>query len=698
MSLTLKPNPAPPPRLTWPHAAALFLALVSVIAIVYRIPLLSGFAYTTGHELDGIIATSLIEHWWNVFRGEAHWATVNYFAPHSQTLGYNDGYLLFGVIHSLFRMVGVDPFLAAEFAIWGLRAIGFIAFWGLAHRALNIPFWAALAGAILFTLSSSAYLQSQHVQLLSINLAPLMAWWLVNAWTHFNQGTIAKGYVYAFCAVLLYALWLLSAFYMAWFFALFTLVFIATTSGLAWPMVKASLTHSIQPPWRKRLLLIAVVAGVAVLPFLWIYLPKVQETGGHAFWSALTFMLTPGDLLNIGEQNLLWGWLFSHWKIALDLNPDNNHELLVGFPPVFLLGTLLLSGWLLLRQRGHHPLWASLALASLISLMLIVRVGDISLWWLVWQIVPGASGLRAVSRYAIFIVFPLCLLWSFSLPHLARHYSVALSTLLVVWLWAEQLTLNNNAEVPRKSYLQDMDNASDPPAECDRFFVTNRRDSDRHIDTATLFGNLYPHNVAAMFFSEWWNLRTLNGFSTFNPPKWNFAYLPEASYRYRVRDYIVYHEMSTGLCSFDLSALTWNTAPFSQDEINALVMLSRQIDPPLTNQLEIKLTHSEIHAVADEYWRFSVAIENKGNTPLYPHQTHAINLGIQLLDGYQKLANPDLKRVPLVTLLPGEEVEIPIDLPKASVTGQHIKITLVQEGIRWLDEQAPPLLINFPPQ
>ena len=158
---------------------------------------------------------------------------------------------------------------------------------------------------------------------------------------------------------------------MAWFFALFCLILISATSAIAWPTVKSTLIQSVKPRWRKRLIILAIIGAVAVLPFLWIYLPKVRETGGHAFWSALTFMLTPGDLLNIGEQNLAWGWLFAHWKAFLDLNPENNHELLVGFPPVFLIGVLIISDWLLLRHRGQYPLWSSLALACLISLLLI---------------------------------------------------------------------------------------------------------------------------------------------------------------------------------------------------------------------------------------------------------------------------------------------------------------------------------------
>ena len=92
-----------------PWRLALLLSLMTlVVLIVYRQPLLSGFAVTTGHELDGVIATSLMEHWWNVAKGNAYWETVNYFSPYRHTLGYNDGYLLFGLFHSIFRAWGIE--------------------------------------------------------------------------------------------------------------------------------------------------------------------------------------------------------------------------------------------------------------------------------------------------------------------------------------------------------------------------------------------------------------------------------------------------------------------------------------------------------------------------------------------------------------------------------------------------------------
>ncbi|MFI0471717.1 hypothetical protein ACGLWX_03215 [Halomonas sp. HMF6819] len=682
------------PSTTRSRKAILIAFALLVVLVVYRQPLLSGFTVTTGHELDGVIATSLIEHWWNVFQGGAYWETVNYFAPYEHTLGYNDGYLIFGILHSLFRSVGADPFLAAELALWVLRGVGFIAFWGLAHRCLRLPYWSSLVGAAIFSLSSSAFLQSQHVQLLTINLAPLMAWSMVSTWQRFYCRQTLQGILFAIATVLLYAMWLLTAFYMAWFFAFFSLTLLLVTSLLAMPVVYSAIKGCCSLYWGKRLLAVALLGVIAVVPFLWVYLPKVQETGGQPYEAVITFLLTPANLFNVGAENLVWGKLLALYETHYGLNPENNYELLVGFPPLFLLGSLAITTWLLFRHPRRHALWASMALSALVGLVLIVRVGDSSLWWGVWNYIPGANGLRAVSRYAIFLALPLCLLWSLALPSIKKHASLAVVVPLVALLVLEQISLENNAEVPRATYINDMREAQAPPASCRAFFVTQRRESDQHITTSTLFGDLYPHNVAAMLFAEWWNVRTLNGFSTFNPPGWNFAYLPEGSYRFRVRDYVVKHDMSEGLCAFDLSALTWNTAPFAPQTLQALEQVKDHA-PPSNDQLDIELTHSDIHSADEHTWRFGLGIENVGDTALVVDQPSTINLGVRLYSQEDELITPDFIRQHITTLLPGEQIELPIDLPKAQVAGKRLKITLVQEGIAWLDEWAPPVVIEF---
>ena len=50
-----------------------------------------------------------------LLRGEAAaWDRTAYFHPVPATLGYNDGYLAFGLLLAGFRALGADPFLAGE--------------------------------------------------------------------------------------------------------------------------------------------------------------------------------------------------------------------------------------------------------------------------------------------------------------------------------------------------------------------------------------------------------------------------------------------------------------------------------------------------------------------------------------------------------------------------------------------------------
>ncbi|WP_225883217.1 hypothetical protein [Sphingomonas aliaeris] len=87
--------------------------------------IVSGFDLGFGDRADGIIEISILEHWHNVFRGEADWTTTAYFYPYTDTLGYNDGYFLYGVIYSFWRAFA-DPFHADVLNIVTFKTIGFL--------------------------------------------------------------------------------------------------------------------------------------------------------------------------------------------------------------------------------------------------------------------------------------------------------------------------------------------------------------------------------------------------------------------------------------------------------------------------------------------------------------------------------------------------------------------------------------------
>jgi hypothetical protein len=120
------------------RAIAATLCGALCLTFFFRGQLGDGFTLLLGDRHDGVIALSILEHWYNVLRGLEPWDRTAYFFPVPATLGYNDGYLLFGLIHAGFRALGADPFLSGELVNIATRAIGFAATLALCRRVLGL--------------------------------------------------------------------------------------------------------------------------------------------------------------------------------------------------------------------------------------------------------------------------------------------------------------------------------------------------------------------------------------------------------------------------------------------------------------------------------------------------------------------------------------------------------------------------------
>ena len=123
---------------------------------------------------------------------------------------------------------------------------------------------------------------------------------------------------------------------------------------------------------------------------------------------------------------------------------------------------------------------------------------------------------------------------------------------LVALLIAEQFGTDVPVAVSRSIDGAALWSIPAPPKDCASFYVvTGRRDEQPYIDAE--HEALYPHNVDAMLLAEQWRLPTINGFSTFQPPDWDFADPRAASYDTRVARYAVRHGL-TKVCRLDMTS------------------------------------------------------------------------------------------------------------------------------------------------
>jgi hypothetical protein len=511
-----------------------------------------------GDWLDGRIQVSITEHWFNVFRGMERWNDMAYFYPWHDTLGYNDGYLLYGMFYAGFRALGADPFIAFEFTLGAIRAIGFLACCLFAIDVLGLELGWSILAATVFTLSNSAYIQEGHAQLLAVGFAPLLGWLTWRALGRLLRRARIAAVLWSAAAAALYGAWLLSGFYMAWFMTFFTVL--AALAAIFCRACGFGLgKHIWRPVTLWPLLPIAAILLSCIIPFLVVYLPKMTETGAQPFSEVMIYSPSLLDMLHIGPGNWLFGG-FDRWMTATFRPgfPDYG-ENTIGFPP--LLAILSGAGVIVaLRGQETRPLiWRAIAIGTVLSVVLFVHVRGYTLWYGIYLYVPGARAVRVIARYAIFLALPLTLLAVSFLASRAGRWPGWVMASCVIVLLLEELTYTPSIGQNRAEEVRLLASVDPTPAKCRTFFVsapwkrasTGRPDVDR----------LYPHNVDAMLISEVKAVPTINGYSTFNPPDWAFESADRPDYFARVRSYANAHEI-TGLCGLDVATGRWETNPF----------------------------------------------------------------------------------------------------------------------------------------
>ncbi|GGC64651.1 hypothetical protein [Undibacterium terreum] len=542
--------------------AILTLIQLVLIAWIFRANWGNGFSFLQGDRYDNLIEISILEHWYNVLRGMANWATTNYFYPYPKTLGYNDGYLLYGIIYSVCRSLHADPFMASLLVNMTMKVAAFFCFFLFARKVLQLGFWYAVLGAVLFEISNNVVLHNLHAQLLTVAFAPLCATLLYFACKALLQNQSGRLLAYGSTFSVVYGLWAITSYYMLWFFSFFSLLVLLELALVHHRYLFRQLA-ALQIKTLVSALCALLVLALALLPFLVVYLPKAAETGMHSYASAMSYLLTPFDILNIGDQNYLYGSLMPalHQSIGF---PNQFSENQMGMPP-FLLLVFLCGGALAWRRHNSQQaqqtqqaqLILPMALAALALWALALVCAEQSAWYWIYHYFPGAKAVRVVARCMIFLVFPVVCVAMYFLSTFKHRLAVLLILPCCVLLIAEELNKKAADYLDRAASLKMLESVPPIPAGCRAFFVQDKRPQDPN--ESPVEHELYRHNVEAMVISEYINLPTINGFSSFNPPDWNFSAADRDDYSARVETYRAAHQIK-GLCALDLQTHRWSAA------------------------------------------------------------------------------------------------------------------------------------------
>jgi hypothetical protein len=552
--------------------------------VFFRNFLLTGFDKIIGDAGDARLDIFLRENLHQFLRGRAEFLSPPMYFPIKGTLGYSDAYLLDGLLYVPLRIMGFDPFLSFELLCIGISIIGFVSVNILLMRFGGVRQPLAALAAAIFVFSNALYISMGHPQLYEINFIPLVAILLLEAArlrTIHPIGAAVAGLLGGLILGLLFS----TGYYVAWYFTLLSGIVLVVATVLRfglWPVsvLGGRLYLSLVRGYSGIGIAAAVGFGVGVILFWKIYAPVIAQFPGRPFNEYLDNAPTVRDLLNVGGDNLLWGRAIEVLHIVASNHLFSGEFVLAVTPILFV--TFLICAWAVWRNRLllgpedrllRNAIFASVFAVALMTVVM-VKVGEFSLFWLVWHLVPGANALRAGGRAQIvmngFVVAVVAIV-------LARCMQTSSSSWVRLAIWAlvllcvvEQVNVVSNHNLSRAEEMAALRVVPPPLAACKSFYVSPH----------TLERGPTIQQINAMLIAQVVNLPTLNGYSGWSPPGWRLYETKLPSYRGNAWLWAASHGIDDGLCEYDVARRYWLPAreDLSLQTIGAVLRPGTSID------------------------------------------------------------------------------------------------------------------------
>jgi hypothetical protein len=498
-----------------------------------------------GDRGDGRFIATIADHWNQVFAGNTAWNSPSFLWPVEGVLGFSDGLFLIGVLRSFLGIVFLNSYMALMVSLLALSFVGFFSMYILMASRLRVTQFLSAACAMYFVSFNGLVNISGHPQMLTIWMIPVV---ILFMWPD-ERKTYKYPFMFGTSAGLVLASIFLTSFYVAWFFVvvcLISLVFFVFYPGLT---VSSKITFGKEVAFTRRFLAFTISFLIGMIPFLFLYFPLIRNGQGRSYDEILSFALLPRDFFNIGPNNLVWSEFVTEFNIV-PMDRLYNLEINNVMTPTLLICALVFSIFAL--KDSKIPF--SLALIAVLVQLLTVKFGDLSMWRLIWEI-PGASGIRAIGRIALFSSSLAMVSVALSVNELIsrpRHNSISFKTivisLVVMVILFEQINV-------KRSYLIDVakestfENSFSPPSlDCEAFAVTGTNDNA-----------WYLYQLDAMRLAMVFNIPTVNGYSGLQPEGWNLFQPQSPDYEMYLSDWKALMGYQEEVCIVNVDNGEWNT-------------------------------------------------------------------------------------------------------------------------------------------
>jgi hypothetical protein len=314
---------------------------------------------------------------------------ANVLYPAHGSFVYSDAFLLLGLLSSPLMWAGVPPVVAYNILILAsFVASGFATYVFVKH--LTGSTLAGLLGGMIYAFAPFRFGHYMHEELLWTCWIPLSLWAM-----HRTLETARWRYA------LLTGLFVTAQMYSSIYFGIYLATFISMV-GLLLVLVRVVDWRSLAV---RRLVMTAVLSGILVAPYLFVYVRSAHVVGTRGEGEAAYFSAEPMNYFSSPDYNWLYGWTF--WRFTTHA-PDEMQL----FPGLCVVALAVIALWPPIN-RTRVAYAAALLFAIDLSLGFNGITYRVGYYWL-----PVFRGLRATARFDAFVQITLALLAGYGLLRL----------------------------------------------------------------------------------------------------------------------------------------------------------------------------------------------------------------------------------------------------------------------------------------
>lgn len=493
-------------------AKLLFYILICGLGVymAFYPTLSSGFALMQENPGDTRLNNYFLEHSFQLFTNINYigdlWSP-QFFYPYGQVLTFSENLFGSAPIYWLFRF-----FSPAElaFQLWMIAVcvLCFFSFIILMSRYKVNPILSAL-GAFLFAFSMCRVAKIGHQQLLPQFFTPLV---FLIGWEFFRQPNRKR---FALFLLLVY-LQVLSSIYLGWFL-LFSLIILLIV-GLK--IDRNSLDRLMNYGRRdaKGVFVIGLswlgIMSLTLLPYI-----KIKSVLGGSPYSQVDQILPRFSSWFSVPPGSIWSFLLS-W-VSRDLPYVWEHYLFGGLTIIFLT---IITIYTVIKHKTIFTFERELLIKVCLLVFIIIFVLSlrlpfgISLWRIIYELVPGGSAIRAVTRiwtiayFYLLIAIMLCfdsIFKSVLLVNFSRPVSI-LTLIILCILGISEQKLSNLASYEKEPLLKEVTEIRYlMEKDCDIAYL--------HFSPEKVY---YVEQLSAMWAGIQANIPVINGYSGYAPPKY----------------------------------------------------------------------------------------------------------------------------------------------------------------------------------